>query len=571
MQKDNAIERWVEHLNLLAPVQGLIHVGAGASIANTFYAEWLLPQVLLIEADENSAAKLLRATEQRTGWAVSNTLISSNPEACDFYIASNINESGLIAPELLTHLWKNLKAKEVRSLQTTPLSALIRQQISGANWLIIESLTALDVLKSAAEQLNQFDVICVRALRNSLSSDLKESSQEAVHRYLVGYAFTLLQVEEEIQPNVINLLYIRDLKRIHGIKEAQLVARLTENEAQAKLLQAEKEAHQVAEAELNRQLADLKKQLDEKTNWCQKVVVEKEAQAKSESEKAQTLLAEEAHKSAQLLQAEKESHQAVEAELNKKLADLKKLLNEKTNEYQKVVAEKEAQAKAESEKVQALLAEEVNKYSQLLQAEKETHQAVLAELKAKMDNAVSFHEKVMAEKEVQAKSASEKFQASFVEEANKSAQLIKAEKEAHQAAIAELAVIKKERDDQAHWNQKHRDWAESLKREIEALKKDYAEGERAQSLALKLQAKAQVDLEGLRTQYQQKLKQEQNLIELIRELQLKLQAAANYYHQLQLQSPELSAKSKQGNTDNAIDVDIISRPIGSKRAHKKRK
>jgi hypothetical protein len=385
MQKNNAIERWVEHLNLLAPVQGLIHVGAGASIANTFYAEWPLPQVLLIEADESSAAKLLHATEQRTGWVVSNSLVSSKPEACDFYIASNINESGLIAPELLTHLWKNLKAKEVRSLQTTPLSALITQQMPGANWLVIESLAALDVLKSAAEQLNQFDVICVRALRNPLSADLKESSQEAVHRYLVESAFTLLQVEEEVQPNVINLLYARDWKKIHGVREAQLTAQLAERETQAAL----------------------------------------------EAEAVQRLLAEEVNKNAKLLQAEKEAHHAV-------VAELKAQIDGVVNQHQKAIAEKEAQAKSESEKTQALLAEEANKYTKLLQVEKEAHHAVVAELKAQIDSAVNQHQKAVAEKEAQAKSESEKTQALLAEEANKNAKLLQAEKEAHQAAVAEL-------------------------------------------------------------------------------------------------------------------------------------
>lgn len=135
----------------------------------------------------------------------------------------------------------------------------------------------------------------------------------------------------------------------------------------------------------------------------------------------------------------------------------------------------------------------------------------------------------------------------------------------------ELLRVTKERDEQAHWHQKNKEWVESLHRDIEALKKDYAEGERAQSLALKLQAKAQVDLEHLRTQYQQKLQQEQNLIELIHELQLKLQAAANYYHQLQLQHPELNTDNKQSDRNNTIDVELLSRPTASKRAHKKRK
>jgi chromosome segregation ATPase len=275
-------------------------------------------------------------------------------------------------------------------------------------------------------------------------------------------------------------------------------------------------------------VAELKAQLDGAASQHQKAIAEKETQ---QSELALTIegLTKEKNgiwgrckelqarvdvleKESGLLKTEKESHQAAEAELNKQLAEVKKQLDEKRNWYQKVVAEKEAQAKSESEKALTLLAEEANKSAKLLQVEKEAHQAT-----------------------------------------------------------TELAATKKELDEKTHWNQKHKDWAESLKREIETLKKDYAEGERAQGLALKLQAKAQVDLENLRAQYQQKLTQEQHLIELIRELQLKLQAAANYYHQLQLQHPELSTEFKQGNTNNAIDAEIISRPIASKRAHKKRK
>lgn len=125
----------------------------------------------------------------------------------------------------------------------------------------------------------------------------------------------------------------------------------------------------------------------------------------------------------------------------------------------------------------------------------------------------------------------------------------------------ELSRVTKERDEQAGLYKKHKDWAESLRRDIEAMKADYAEGERAQSLALKLQAKAQADLDHLRDQYQQKLQQEQNLIELIQELQLKLQAAANYYHQLQLQYPELSTDSKHSNSNNTIEAEIVTGSI----------
>lgn len=148
-----------------------------------------------------------------------------------------------------------------------------------------------------------------------------------------------------------------------------------------------------------------------------------------------------------------------------------------------------------------------------------------------------------------------------------------------------LQRMTEERDEQAQWNKKHKEWAETLQEQIATLKSNYTEGERSQNLALKLQAKAQVDLDNLRQQYQQKVHNEQKLIELIKELQLKLKAAASYYHQLQIQHPEFNTEPSASNyqeptqnnlssSANTIDAKVINSPqqqTGSKNASKKRK
>jgi FkbM family methyltransferase len=148
-----------------------------------------------------------------------------------------------------------------------------------------------------------------------------------------------------------------------------------------------------------------------------------------------------------------------------------------------------------------------------------------------------------------------------------------------------LQRMTEERDEQAHWNKKHKEWAETLQEQMATLKSSYTEGERSQNLALKLQAKAQVDLDHLRQQYQQKLHNEQKLIELIKELQLKLKAADSYYHQLQIQHPEFNTEPSASNyqeptqnnlsgSANTIDAKVINSPqqqSGSKNASKKRK
>jgi FkbM family methyltransferase len=89
-------------------------------------------------------------------------------------------------------------------------------------------------------------------------------------------------------------------------------------------------------------------------------------------------------------------------------------------------------------------------------------------------------------------------------------------------------------------SQEYKKQIETLQRQRDTMKKDLVDRERSQDLALKLQAKAQVDLSNLQAQFQHKMINEQKLIALINELQIKLRLAANHYHQLQLKHPEIN-------------------------------
>ncbi|WP_285164737.1 coiled-coil domain-containing protein [Shewanella goraebulensis] len=101
-------------------------------------------------------------------------------------------------------------------------------------------------------------------------------------------------------------------------------------------------------------------------------------------------------------------------------------------------------------------------------------------------------------------------------------------------------------DEQTHWHHENKKWAEALVVQVEDGKRQLQERQRSADLGLKLQAKAQIDLDDLRQKYQQKHHNEQQLVDLVRELRIKLQQAANYYQQLQLQSSEFA--------DEVVDV-----------------
>ena len=103
----------------------------------------------------------------------------------------------------------------------------------------------------------------------------------------------------------------------------------------------------------------------------------------------------------------------------------------------------------------------------------------------------------------------------------------------------QLNNLSKEAADQKHWHHENKKWAESLKTQCQELKVYSAERQKNADLALKLQTKAQVDLENLRERYQHKHNNEQKLVALISELRAKLQQAAEYYYELHEKHPEL--------------------------------
>ena len=136
-----------------------------------------------------------------------------------------------------------------------------------------------------------------------------------------------------------------------------------------------------------------------------------------------------------------------------------------------------------------------------------------------------------------------------------------------------LNNITKEATDQTHWRHENKKWAETLKMQCEQLKVYSADRQKSADLALKLQTKAQVDLENLREKYQHKHINEQKLVALISELRAKLQQAAEYYYELQEKHPELHeitqsqvepSNVEEYQTANFAELDNETRPAKGK-------
>jgi DNA repair exonuclease SbcCD ATPase subunit len=104
----------------------------------------------------------------------------------------------------------------------------------------------------------------------------------------------------------------------------------------------------------------------------------------------------------------------------------------------------------------------------------------------------------------------------------------------------QIAELTAQRDQQTQEHQANEQRVESLNKQCEELKVYSATRQKSADLALKLQTKAQIDLDDFREKYQHKHINEQKLVSLISELRTKLQQAAEYYYELQAKHPELN-------------------------------
>jgi len=175
------------------------------------------------------------------------------------------------------------------------------------------------------------------------------------------------------------------------------------------------------------------------------------------------------------------------------------------------------------------------KNDSIITALAEQNQKSTEQQQAQSNRITELEDQLKASNEVKASEASK---ASTIVEKNKT----------QTAHIVELESKEKElikqRDEQAHWHQENKKWAESSIEKIGKLELELAEKSRAVILGQKMTSKAILDLDNLRESYSKKVDSEILLVELVKELRDKLTLASRYYNQLQKEHPELLLSPK---------------------------
>jgi hypothetical protein len=274
MRTNLSLEGWLDHLRVLEPVLGVVHVGAGIGRAADRYADWGVDTAIFVEANEDFYDKLVATLRGHDNWTVHTTLVSNRAVDMDFFVASNPNESGVLRPEVFAGLWRNLKTRERRRLNATTLEAILAASKGGqkANWAVVDCVPALPVLLGAANCLNGLTVIVARVILDQSTTPDDGAAKSSIDEFLASRGYWCIAYQEELQPAIGSALYIRNWKllfqgklenesRLESAHQKQVVRLIDAQDAQTRLVNEREQQL----AQLAAQVDDLQRQLERDT------------------------------------------------------------------------------------------------------------------------------------------------------------------------------------------------------------------------------------------------------------------------------------------------------------------
>jgi hypothetical protein len=348
-------------LRKLHPIKRLIHVGEAGRHTLSDYAEWNPFSALFVIPEEEHHQSLSPFIESHAGWSSVHAVLAESATERDYFKASNPRESGLLAPEFLAGIWRNIKTLSRHRVLAGTLDDLLGSlpvDAPQANWVVVNSLPALSVLQGATSCLDECDVIVARAvLDQSLSTD-PSSTLSALDDYLTGRGFRQVSVQEEHHPALGIAIFAHDWRGFYvdrqNVLNAERVSVAGQTEGAKKTistLQAACDEREKASIACQQLIAGLTADLDEQTrlatqrsNELEKAVGEYGTKTRLVEECQQQLdqLTIERNRLDHELAAElqlKSDREALIAQMMSDRDEQTRLANQRSNELEKAVGE----------------------------------------------------------------------------------------------------------------------------------------------------------------------------------------------------------------------------------------
>lgn len=334
-------------INKLFPSLNCLVIGAGNGRIVETLKSLKLQEVVLVEADQKQIEKMRKMHDLPHGYRVENALIYKDDVNVKFYKTSNPSLNCVTSPKKYKELMPNVTVKDVDAMPSYSLTTFLEKKaLMHINWLIVDTYTALDILKYSQESLTNLDAIACRIVtnkRNKLSLFMDENG------------FTPMECFEDINPQINMCIYVKDYKKKEQTTKQELTQKLQEQKESCEKL---KQTFEQAKSSHQTEIEVLNKTLTELTNRISSLALERE------------------NVLAQIQQIE-DKNQTYKEEIER----LKKQI-----EHEKATTQKELK-----DKINVLL-EEKNKLSQQLKQEKESSEIKLQKANDRNEEIIKLQE-----------------------------------------------------------------------------------------------------------------------------------------------------------------------------------
>ena len=206
-------------LKALYPISSVLQVGNATQLQQSHYAHLTASHVYRVYWSPETLPQDDSAT---TDLSISdhNILLSEKAEELVFHLASLPRESGLIEPERLVGLWKNLRSVGQRRVHAGTIAGFIDSSIGPSghaqpNWLFVDVLPAAPIVRGANQYLSDFDVIVARVvLETADKPTLEEASKTALDDTICDSGWVQCAQIESQHPHIVHIVFARDFSKL---------------------------------------------------------------------------------------------------------------------------------------------------------------------------------------------------------------------------------------------------------------------------------------------------------------------------------------------------------------------
>jgi chromosome segregation ATPase len=529
----------------------LLHIGAGVGSELSVYDALHIKTVVAVEADNVLFKKLQTKAKRYQNVQVIQGWVAGSDQQCNVYEISNPRFNSLLAPDALYSYFSNLKTISTNSVKPLAIGDVICQHVDAnpahLNILVLEAQGyEAALLKSCAiQELYKLDWLVIRSSEKPLYKTAANSSQLIELTSSLGYEFIL---QDETHTPFVEYYFRLNRDRLAN---RELESRLRVDEEK--------------NAVLKQKLAEISAQLANEKEAC--------IQGKELVKQTQTTANEQLH----MVNKLKDELFSKQNDNNTYASKLSSLEEEKVSLEQQNSSLKKQQVDSDKEKIDICaeldkvreIADESNvrieKLSELvshLETEKQKLQSstiILSKDAESNQSELKKTSQVQVELQEQL-GKQEELNASLNQQLSKESQALAEYKQENQASSqnavklaervseleSQLSNMSEGLAEQTHWHSENKKWAEQLQTQLYEKIGNFDELQKqfnaSSSLSSKIILKAQLDLDTLRRDYQNKVESENQLLVLVKQLREKLETAANYYFNLQKEHPELIEK-----------------------------